>query len=448
MSEITIPNDWSPRGYQLDFFRAMDGGIKRADLLWHRRAGKDSTVLNFTAKEMFKRVGNYWHLFPKQTQARKAIWNGIDGQGRKILKQVFPEAVRERTQGTEMMIELKNNSTWQLCGSDNYDSLVGSNVVGVVFSEWSLCDPNAWDYIRPMLQENGGWAVFIYTARGKNHGFTLHNMAKGNPNWFSQKLTISDTKREDGSSVITQEIIEEERKEGVGEEVIQQEYYCSFDAQIPGAVLAEQMRKAYSENRIISGMPIDPALPLGTAWDLGHRDSTVIWFWQATQGEIRLIHYYENNLKDLDHYIIYIKEYAEEHNLSYKLGKHLGPHDCDSMKLGQHETVQTQCRKAGINMISTERPQTKAAGVQAVRKIFSRLWFNELECAKGLACLSEYQYEWDDKLKMFKDNPLHNWASHGFDGLQTLALGWQESYKGGYKPPPNRQMKMKINVFG
>lgn len=447
MNEITIPNDWSPRGYQLEFFRAMDSGIKRADLLWHRRAGKDSTVLNFTAKEMFKRVGNYWHLFPKQTQARKAIWNGIDGKGRKILKQVFPDEIRERTQGTEMMIELKNESTWQLCGSDNYDSLVGSNVVGVVFSEWSLCDPNAWNYIRPMLQENGGWAVFIYTARGKNHGYTLHNMASKNPKWFSQKLTIDDTRREDGKPVISQEILEDERNEGVGEDVIQQEYYCSFDAQIPGAVLADQMRKAYKEKRIIPNMPIDPSLPLGTSWDLGHRDSTVIWFWQATQGEIRLIHYYENNMKDLDHYIKYIKEYAEEHDLSYKLGKHLGPHDCDSMKLGQHETVQTQCRKAGINMIATERPATKAAGIQAVRKIFNRLWINETECTTGLACLSEYQYEWDDKLKMFKDNPLHNWASHGFDGLQTLALGWSESYKSGYKPMGAQKMSFNVNVF-
>ena len=447
MAEITIPNDWEPREYQLEFFRAMDSGIKRADLLWHRRAGKDSTVLNFTAKEMFKRVGNYWHLFPKQTQARKAIWNGIDGQGRKILKQVFPDPIRKRTQGTEMMIELANESTWQLCGSDNYDSLVGSNVVGVVFSEWSLCDPNAWDYIRPMLQENGGWAVFIYTARGKNHGYTLHNMARKNPQWFSQKLTIDDTKRPDGTPVVPLSVVEEEREEGVGEDVIQQEWYCSFEAQIPGAILGEQMKKAYKEKRIMDNMPIDPSLPLGTAWDLGHRDSTSIWFWQASQGQIRIIHYYENNMKDLDHYIKYIKEYADEHDLSYKLGKHLGPHDCDTMKLGQHETVQTQCIKAGLSMMATTRPQTKAAGIQAVRKLFPQMWFNEAGCGNGISCLSEYQYEWDDKLKKFKDNPLHNWASHGFDALQTLALGWNESFKGGYKRPQATTMKVDFNVF-
>ncbi|MCP4489718.1 MAG: hypothetical protein GY820_20745, partial [Gammaproteobacteria bacterium] len=178
---------------------------------------------------MFKRVGNYWHLFPKQRQARKAIWNGIDGDGRKILKQVFPEVIRDRTDGTEMMIELKNNATWQLCGSDNYDSLVGSNPVGVVFSEWSLCDPNAWDYIRPMLLENGGWAIFIYTSRGKNHGYNTYNMAKKSDKWFCELLTVNDTKRIDGSPVITPEMIQSERDEGMSEEMIQQEYYCSFD---------------------------------------------------------------------------------------------------------------------------------------------------------------------------------------------------------------------------
>ena len=90
---------------------------------------------------MFKRVGTYWHLFPVQTQARKAIWSGIDCEGRPILEQVFPQAIRKRTSSQEMLIELVNGSTWQLTGSDNYNNLVGSNPVGVIFDEWSLCDP-------------------------------------------------------------------------------------------------------------------------------------------------------------------------------------------------------------------------------------------------------------------------------------------------------------------
>lgn len=445
MSNITIPNQWTPRPHQLPFFQAMDGGKKRACLVWHRRAGKDSSVLNFTAKEMFKRVGNYWHLFPKQRQARKAIWNGIDGQGRKILSQVFPEEIRIRTDGTEMMIELANGSTWQLCGSDNYDSLVGANPVGVVFSEWSLCDPNAWNYIRPMLAENKGWAIFIYTARGKNHGYTLYKMAKNNPDWHCELLTVDDTKREDGTPVITPDIIESEREEGMPEEQIQQEYYCSFDAQIPGAVYADELRKAHNEKRVCS-VPIDPSLPLNTAWDLGHRDATSIWFWQATGGEVRLVGYYENSLKGLDHYINKVKEFALKHGVSYELGRHLGPHDCEALRLGQSKTVRNQCGEAGLPMIPTVRPQTKQSGIESVRKLFHKLWIDDTRCELGLACLSEYQYEWDDKNKVFKNNPLHDWASHGADSLQTLALGWNEQFASNKRQSPTK-VSFDFEVF-
>ncbi|MFZ9080913.1 MAG: hypothetical protein ACO23H_20465, partial [Alphaproteobacteria bacterium] len=285
MPKISIPNNWAPRPHQIDFFRAMDNGAKRACLVWHRRAGKDSTSLNFTAKEMFKRKGNYWHLFPKQTQARKAIWNGINSDGQSILDQVFPEAVRARTSSQEMMIELKNGSTWQLAGSDNYDSLVGANPVGVVFSEWSLCDPNAWAYIRPMLAENGGWAVFIYTPRGKNHGYTLYNMARKADEWFCQNLTVNDTKRADGSPVISPEAIETERSEGMEEALIQQEFFGSFEAQIPGAYFADQLQQAKDQNRV-GRIPIEPSLQVHTAWDLGISDSMSIWFFQAMGKEI------------------------------------------------------------------------------------------------------------------------------------------------------------------
>ena len=177
---LTIPNDWRPRPHQVPLYRQFGHGrpFKRGCVVWHRRAGKDSVALNITARDMFRRVGTYWHLFPEQTQARRAIWNGIDGQGRRILDQVFPPAVRARTSAQEMLIETVNGSIWQMAGSDNYDSLVGSNPVGVVFSEWALAMPDAWDYIRPILVENDGWALFIYTPRGRNHGYGTYAGAR------------------------------------------------------------------------------------------------------------------------------------------------------------------------------------------------------------------------------------------------------------------------------
>jgi len=172
---------------------------------------------------MLQRVGVYWHMLPLNTQARKVVWDAIDKQGRRVIDQVFPLPLRKSVNSTEMKIELWNGSIWQCVGSDNYNALVGSNPVGVVFSEYSLADPASWDFIRPILAENGGWALFIYTPRGKNHGYTLYNTALA-AGWFVQKLTVDDTK------AVPLGVIEEERRAGMSESMIQQEFYCSFEA--------------------------------------------------------------------------------------------------------------------------------------------------------------------------------------------------------------------------
>ena len=181
--EVTIPNDWVPRDYQLPFWRYMQSGGKRAALVWNRRAGKDSCSLNWTASDALRNVGLYWHMAPEQNQVRKIVWDGIDKQGRRIIDQVFPEAIRAGVNRQDMRIELKNGSIWQCVGSDNYDSLVGANPRGVVFSEYAVGDPAAWDFIRPILLENDGWAIFPYTPRGQNHGEKLFEMAKKSEDW-------------------------------------------------------------------------------------------------------------------------------------------------------------------------------------------------------------------------------------------------------------------------
>ena len=421
----------------------MDNGVKRACLVWHRRAGKDSTSLNFTAKEMFKRKGNYWHLFPKQTQARKAIWNGINSDGQSILDQVFPEPVRARTSSQEMMIELKNGSTWQLAGSDNYDSLVGANPVGVVFSEWSLCDPNAWAYIRPMLAENGGWAVFIYTPRGKNHGYTLYNMARTADEWFCQNLTVNDTKRADGSPVISPEAIETERAEGMEEALIQQEFFGSFEAQIPGAYFADQLQQAKDQNRV-GRIPIEPSLQVHTAWDLGISDSMSIWFFQAMGKEIRLVDYYESNGKGMEHYIQYLTQWADRNGVIF--GQHLAPHDIEVRELTSGRSRKDVARDMGITFRTVQRPRTKIEGIQAIRRMFPRFWIDDERAEQGYACIASYHREWDEKHQRFRDQPVHDWASHGADALQTLSLGWRDTMMSGNRPQTHTA-ELAFNVW-
>lgn len=220
MAVIQLPNEWVPRKHQMQLWTYLEGGGKRAAAVWHRRAGKDSVALNWTATAAHQRVGTYWHMLPTQTQGRKTIWDGIDRHGRRMIDQAFPPPVRTNYRKDEMKIELKCGSIWQVVGSDNYNNLIGSNPVGVVFSEYSVADPAAWDYIRPILAENGGWAVFIFTARGRNHGALLYEMARDNPSWFAQILTVDDT------GVIGPEVIQEERDSGMSDDMIDQEYYC------------------------------------------------------------------------------------------------------------------------------------------------------------------------------------------------------------------------------
>lgn len=218
---------WTPRHYQQDALDARAAGINRFCLPWHRRAGKDTFALDFTRRELEQRPGTYWHLFPKQDHARKAIWQGRASDGEQFLERAFPEDIRKKTSEWQTSIEFKNGSLWQMRGSDDYNKLVGGNVLGVVFSEWSLCDPKALEYVRPILVENGGWMMFIFTYRGRNHGYKLAQKTLDNPRWYCKVLDVTMTRREDGTPVVSEDDIEFERLDGMPEPIIQQEFYMN-----------------------------------------------------------------------------------------------------------------------------------------------------------------------------------------------------------------------------
>lgn len=215
--------------------------IIRFLLIWHRRAGKDVFGLDFARERSQERVGAYWHLFPFHVQARRAIWKGIDARtGERFIDRAFPESIRDHTNDSEMSISLKNGSTWQMLGSDNYDRLVGSNPAGALFSEWALCDPAAWDYIRPILVENKGWAMFITTFRARNHAYRMYQNLKDNPNWYVDLRTIRDTERNDGSPIVTEADVQKEIAEGMSASLAKQEFYCDPDAANTGTVFSRQ----------------------------------------------------------------------------------------------------------------------------------------------------------------------------------------------------------------
>ena len=219
--EITLPHKFTPRPYQLPLLRALDSGINRALITWNRRSGKDKTCFNFTIKRACERVGTYYYFLPTYNQAKKVIWDNIDNDGFKMLDHI-PEELIKATNGTELKIELKNGSIIQLIAANEFKkSGVGANPIGVVFSEYSVTDKDAWQFVSPILAANGGWAIFNFTPRGKNHAWELLQRAKDNTKWFWEILTVDDTK------VLDKEALEEERK-NMPEALFNQEYYSEF----------------------------------------------------------------------------------------------------------------------------------------------------------------------------------------------------------------------------
>lgn len=402
----------------------MDNGKKRAVWIAHRRAGKDKTLLNYTIKKMFERIGTYYYFLPTYAQAKKIIWDGIDGAGVKFLDH-FPVEVVRKNNATDMKVELVNGSVFQLIGTDKIDSIMGTNPVGCVFSEYSLQNPKAWDLIRPILRENGGWAVFNYTPRGKNHGYDLYLMAKDNPEWFCQVLTIKDT-----VSVISEADIEKERAEGMDEDLIQQEYYCSFTAAVTGAYYAKQIQQAEDDTRITT-VPYDTKIAVDTWWDLGIGDSTVIWFTQTVGKEIHVIDYYENNGEGLPHYAKYLQ------SLPYVYGRHNAPHDIEARELGTGKSRLEVAKTLGIAFKVVPNLSVDD-GIEAVRGILNRCWFDKAKCKTGLHALREYHKEYDEKKKVFKSYPCHDWSSHAADAIRYFAVGFKDVEKTStYRSPVN-----------
>ena len=329
-----------------------------------------------------------------------------------MIDQVFPKEVRKSENATEMKIELISGSIWQLAGSDNFDSLVGSNPVGVVFSEWPLTNPSAWDYVRPILAENGGWALFIYTPRGRNHGYRLFQTAEKLDHWFAEKLTVDET------GIIGPEAIEEDRASGMAEELIEQEYYVSFDSALVGSYFGADMKKLRKQGRVTQ-LPHEPELPVYTSWDIGVGDSTSIWWYQLVGRNIHWIDYYESSGAGIDHYVRKLKEKEAERDFVY--ADHWAPHDIRVREWGTGRSRAEQAKTLGVRF--RVAPQLSFEdGINAVRAILKRSVFDAHHCERGIDALETYRKEWDQDKGMFKERPVHDWSSHPVDALRYGAV--------------------------
>ena len=426
--DIRLPNNWRPRPYQLALWKYMEEGGTKGYEVAHRRWGKDDVALHWACvAAACKRVGTYWHMLPQASQARKAVWDAVNPHtGLRRIDEAFPQELRAVTRENEMMIKFKSGSTWQVIGSDNYDSFVGSPPIGVVMSEWALAKPQSWAYIRPILKENGGWAMFITTPRGRNHCHKVMLAMRQDPTAFVEVSPATKT------GVFSAQDLEEELSayiaeygEAIGRAMFEQEYLCSFDSVMVGAIFGKEMRVLEQSSRI-KDVPYDPRKLVHTAWDLGEGDATSCWFWQWDGIIPWFIDYYECNREKTSHYLAMLTtkgyDYAD-HNL---------PHDSEHSRMNAEQTIAGQFRANGFGVRVI--PQTpKKLQIAAASNMLAVAEFDAKKCEAGLEALRSYRWNYNKTLDETTSTPVHDWASHPADAFMTAALSKAQEQR---KPAP------------
>ncbi len=419
LETMRLPLEWEPRPYQVELWEYLLKGGTRADVVAHRRWGKDEVALHWAAARAASKPGSYWHLLPDAEQGRKAIWSAVNPHtGRPRIDEAFPTEVRTKRNESDMKLELANGSTWQVAGSDNYNALMGCSPLGVVFSEWSLAKPEAWTFIRPILAENGGWALFLWTPRGRGHATrAFESRALRSGEWFTQKSPATETK------VFSDELLVRERAEMIaelgsveeGEARFASEYLVDFDAAAPGAYYASLLGEAERAGRI-GRVPHDPALKVDTAWDLGIDDYTAVWFFQQAGREVRAIDYFETSGEGLD--AVVRRALGDR---PYVYGTHHLPHDVMVRELGaagrsRFETLGS----LGVWPISVGAAMDPEERINAGRLMIPITWFDAEKCAGGLERLRGYRKRWVKATRSY-GGPMHDAASHGADAFGEFA---------------------------
>lgn len=435
-----------PRSYQLPLLSAFSidvEGTKRPRMrhgvaVWHRRAGKDLTAFaGITLPAATFRPGNYFHILPYYSQAKRAIWQ----EETTFLDRIPPHFNPVRSQ-TELYVEFQvpgagKKSRIFLLGADDEKTvsrLVGTNPFGVVYSEAAQIDAQVRSLLRPALAENKGWEIFITTPRGKNWLYRLYQMALENEEWFAEILTVDQTRRdaleEDGEPVVPLEEIEADRVSNTPEETIQQEYYCSWEGYARGTIYGDLMRKARADGRI-GQVPFDSRKPVGICMDIGRTDLTSIWFYQTEASAIRLIDYWAASGMDSASVIRMLRN-----EKPYDYARITLPHDAREKRFqtARYDSVEREFQAAfRCPVVVAERLPVQLK-INAVRRMFPRFYFDEIKCGReirvgvpsGLDSIGNYHWRYSEEEEKTSDQPVHDQFSHGADALAAGMVAWQE----------------------
>ena len=409
--QVKIP--YKPRALQSE----MHKNLKRWNVLvMHRRFGKTVFAVNHMIKHALTcplprpRVAL---IAPTFTQAKRISWDYVKHYAGVIPGVTFNE--------TELRADFPNGGRIMLLSGENPDALRGIYLDLCVFDEYGMQNPRVWgEVVRPALSDREGSAIFLGTPAGHNHFFDILQQAKeqseeGSDQWYWKIAKASETK-------VVKELELDAAKVQMTPEQYEQEYECSFTAAIIGAYYGKLLAALDDDNRI-TRVPYDPGLPVHTAWDLGINDSTAIWFAQVYRGgAVNVIDYYENSGVGLDHYAEVLRK------KDYHCGDHLAPHDIEVRELGSGKSRLETAFGLGIRFKVI--PKMKIAdGINAARMLIPKCYFDREKCAEGLEMLRQYRQEWDDRKRMFRDQPRHDFTSHSADAFRYLALGLENRTK-------------------
>lgn len=410
--EKIILNQFKPRPYQIKSCQAFESGkyTKFIDIE-PRRSGKDFKWWSLIIRQAFKRVGLYLYCLPTFAQARSVIWEGKSNTGSNFIDQI-PKKLIAKIRNDTMTINLINGSIIRLVGSDSYDtSIVGSNPVGIVFSEYALCDENAYKLAAmPIMKANGGFVAIISTPRGKNHLYELFQIARNSPDWFTEFLTIEDT-----GHISIDDVKQEIASGEISEDLALQEYWCSFEMGQEGSYYAKYLDKMKLRGQI-GTVAWEPYHKVFTAWDLGIKDPTVIIFFQVIGETVRIFDYYEAADKPMTHFAQVIADKKDE---GYIFEKHFPPHDIMQRESARGLTKRELYAELGVKFTEPVIIDIED-GIELVRRSFSKIWIDEARCKKLIKALENYREEFDIKRKVYKGRPLHDQFSHGADAMRYL----------------------------
>lgn len=408
MTEIVL--DYAPRKAFMPFHNRTQ---RWACLVAHRRAGKTVAALNDLLRAAITCQtpggGLYGFISPYRSQAKSTAWN--------YLKR-FSEPIAASSNESELTVTLVNGSIIRLFGADNADAIRGLGFHQVVADEFADWRPSVFPLVvRPALSDYQGGCTFLGTPKGHNAFYEVYKRALRSPEWFCMTLPA------DKSGILPPTELEAARAQ-LTDDQFRQEYLCDFESAILGAFYGIEMREAAEQGRI-RDVPYEPGLPVHTAFDLGWKDDTAIWWYQVIRGEIHVLDYYAVSGATVPELAQVITDKP------YRYGKHHLPHDARAKTLasGGKSIIEQLAEFLGVNSLRIVPDIGLQNGIQAVRRMLPRCWFHVERCADGIEALKQYQREFDEDKKAFRATPVHNWCSHPADAFRMLAVAWEEEPK-------------------